>query len=55
MPVISLAWPFMYSVAPTMFAKNCWAGDAMSGLSVRSKVYFMLCAVTTPVAGGENA
>ena len=26
-----------------------------SWLSVRSKVYFMLCAVTTPLAGGENA
>ena len=38
-----------------MFVKNCWAGEAMSWFSVRSKVYFMLWAVTTPVAGGENA
>jgi hypothetical protein len=46
MPVISGAWPFMYSVAPTMFPKNCWAGEARSWSSVRSKVYFMLSAVT---------
>ncbi len=38
-----------------MLAKNWAAGDAMSWLSVRSKVYFMLCAVTTPLAGGEKA
>ena len=38
-----------------MFGRNGRAGDAMSGLSVRSKVYFMLWAVTTPLAGGEKA
>ena len=42
MPVISGACPLLYSVAPTMFPKNCWAGEAMLWLSVRSKVYFML-------------
>jgi hypothetical protein len=54
MPEMWAACPFMYSVAPTMFPKNCWAGEAMSWLSVRSKVYFMLSAVTKLLSGGEN-
>ena len=38
-----------------MFPKNCCAGEAMSWCRVRSYVYFMLCALTTPVAFGEKA
>jgi hypothetical protein len=55
MPVISWAWPLWYSVAPTMLERNWKAGDCMFGCSVRSNVCFMLCAVTTPVSGGEKA
>ena len=55
MPVISFAWPSWKATSPTMFVKNWCPGEAISWLSVRSNVYFMLCALTTPLAFGEKA
>ncbi len=45
----------MYFRAPTMSSKKYCAGEAIKRFSNRSNVYFMLCAVTLPVAGGEKA
>jgi len=55
MPVTSVAWPLWYSVAPTMSESHRYALLPRVPLSTRSIEYFMLAAVTTPLAGGEKA